>query len=117
MAIQCVIVGLEVVQQDWIQAIKEAKSAGIIKPVAAGQRNVSSARELGEVLDVPFYSDLRRMMLETTPQILIIDRPRDMPLDFIEACLQQGIVIKKAEISTPRLLRSTNTGITKAGIY
>ncbi|HMD55776.1 MAG TPA: Gfo/Idh/MocA family oxidoreductase, partial [Phycisphaerae bacterium] len=93
MAIQCVIVGLEVVQQDWIQAINEAKSAGIIKPVAAGQRNVSSARELGEILDVPFYSDLRRMMLETTPQILIIDRPRDMPLDFIEACLHQGIGI------------------------
>jgi predicted dehydrogenase len=92
-AIQCAVLGLELIQQDWIEAINQANRMDIIKVVAASQRSVSSSRELGETLGVPFYSDLRRLMLETTPQMLIIDRPREMPLDFIEACLQQGIGI------------------------
>ncbi|HTV46964.1 MAG TPA: Gfo/Idh/MocA family oxidoreductase [Phycisphaerae bacterium] len=93
MALQCVVLGMELIQQDWIDAIKQAQNAGVINVVAVGQRNISAARELGEVFEAPFYSDLRRMMLETTPQILIMDRPREMPLDFIEACVHQGIGI------------------------
>ncbi len=91
MALQCAIVGLETIQCDWIEAIRQSSQSDWFRLVAVGHEHMPAARALGQVFDVPFYVDLRRMMLEITPQIVIIDRPASLPVDFIEACLQQGI--------------------------
>lgn len=91
MTIPAAIVGLEPIQQDWIRALHQAHQDGLIKLVAVGHELMTEARKSGQDFDVPFYVDLRRMMLETAPRIVLIDRPRQFPLDFIEACLQQEI--------------------------
>ena len=93
MPINCAIVGLEQIQKDWIEAIAQGRNAGTINIVAAAQQQMGSARALGQRLDAPFYVDFRRMMLEATPQMVILDRPRNFSLDFIQACIQQGIGI------------------------
>ena len=93
MAVACAIVGLDPVQKDWIEALKQAHGTDWFKIAVVGERNLSLAREVGQIFDVPFYGDLRRMLLETTPQIVLLDRPSDMSLDFVEACVQQKIAI------------------------
>ncbi len=93
MSINCAIVGLEQIQKDWVDAIAQARDAGKINIVAVAQLQMGSARNLGQRLDAPFYVDFRRMMLEATPQIVILDRPRNFSLDFIIACIQQEIGI------------------------
>ncbi len=93
MAVACAIVGLDPIQRDWIEALKQAHETDWFKIAVVGERNLSLAREVGQIFDVPFYGDLRRMLLETTPQMVLLDRPADMSLDFVEACLQQNIGI------------------------
>ncbi len=68
-----------------------AIKGGIIDLVATGQPFLNQARETGTLFDVPFYADLRRMLLETSPRIAIVDRSARISLDFIEALLSQGI--------------------------
>jgi predicted dehydrogenase len=92
-AVACAIVGLDPIQRDWIEALKQAHETDWFKIAVVGERNLSLAREVGQIFDVPFYGDLRRMLLETTPQMVLLDRPADMSLDFVEACLQQNIGI------------------------
>ncbi len=91
MPINCAIVGLEQIQKDWVEAIAQVRDSGKINLVAVAQLQMGSARNLGQRLDAPFYVDFRRMMLEAAPQMVILDRPRNFPLDFVIACLQQGI--------------------------
>ena len=93
MAVACAIVGLDPIQKDWIEALKQAHGTDWFKIAVVGERNLSLAREVGQIFDVPFYGDLRRMLLETTPQMVLLDRPADMSLDFVEACVQQNIAI------------------------
>ncbi|MDA8378851.1 MAG: Gfo/Idh/MocA family oxidoreductase [Planctomycetia bacterium] len=93
MAVACAIVGLDLIQKDWIEALRNAGGTDWFKIVAVGKRNLSEAREVGQMFDVPFYADLRRMLLETAPQMVLLDRPADMALEFIEACVQQNIAI------------------------
>ena len=93
MAVACAIVGLDPIQKDWIQALKQANDTDWFKIAVVGERNLSLAREIGQLFDVPFYADLRRMLLESHTQMVLLDRPADMPLDFIEACVQQNIAI------------------------
>ncbi len=91
MAVACAIVGLDPIQKDWLEAVQQANGTDWFKVAVVGGRNLSLAREVGQIFDVPFYADLRRMLLENTPQMVLLDRPSDMPLDFIEACIQQHI--------------------------
>ncbi len=93
MAVACAIVGLDTIQKDWINALKQAHGSDWFNIVVVGERNLSQAREVGQIFDVPFYGDLRRMLLETTPQMVLLDRPADMSLEFIEACVQQNIAV------------------------
>ncbi|MGC8552713.1 MAG: Gfo/Idh/MocA family oxidoreductase [Phycisphaerae bacterium] len=93
MRLKACLVGLESVQQDWLTAIAQAADIGLIEVTAAGHSSVAEARDLAQHFDAPFYDDLRRMMLTHSPQIIILDRPPELGLDFIEACLQQQIGI------------------------
>ncbi|MGC9260030.1 MAG: Gfo/Idh/MocA family oxidoreductase [Phycisphaerae bacterium] len=92
-AVACAIVGLDPIQKDWMEALRRASGTDWFEVVAVGERNLSEAREVGQIFDVPFYADLRRMLLETTPQMVLLDRPADMALEFIEACVQQNIAV------------------------
>lgn len=91
MGIPCAIVGVDINASQWVNAITMAVKGGIIDLVATGQPFLNQARETGTIFDVPFYADLRRMLLETSPRIAIVDRSARISLDFIEALLNQGI--------------------------
>ncbi|MGC8559269.1 MAG: Gfo/Idh/MocA family oxidoreductase [Phycisphaerae bacterium] len=91
MGIPCAIVGIDINASQWVDAISMAVKGGVIDLVATGQPFLNQARETGTIFDVPFYADLRRMLLETSPRIVIVDRSARISLDFIEALLSQGI--------------------------
>ncbi len=91
MATACAIVGLDINASQWVEAIGAAVKSGVIEVVATGQPFLNQARESGTLFDVPFYADMRRMLLETSPRIAIVDRSARISLDFIEALLNQGI--------------------------
>ena len=91
MGIPCAIVGVDINASQWVNAISMAVKGGVIDLVATGQPFLNQARETGTIFDVPFYADLRRMLLETSPRIAIVDRSARISLDFIEALLSQGI--------------------------
>lgn len=93
MAVKCAVMCLQSVEKSWIAALDQAQRQGIIQIVAAHHINIDQARELAVPLDAPFYDDERRMMIETSPQMLVIDRPEQLRLDFLESCIRQQIGI------------------------
>ncbi len=93
MPVKCLVMGLQSVEKSWLKALAQAQRDGIIEIVGAHHVDVEHARELGLALDVPFFDDERRMLLGISPQMLVLDRPANTRLDFLEASLQQGIGI------------------------
>lgn len=93
MSVKCAVMGLAGVEKGWIRALAQAQRDGTIEIVAVHHGAMEQARELGLALDTPFYDDERRMLLERSPQMLVLDRPEQTRLDFLEACLQQQIGI------------------------
>ncbi len=93
MPLRCAIIGLDPVQRDWITALKALTASAAIVPVAAGHRTVAAARDLGDAFDVPAFDDLRQLLLQHNPQILVLDRPSNADAEFLAACAQQNIGI------------------------
>jgi predicted dehydrogenase len=93
MPLRCAIIGLDPVQRDWITALKALTASAAIVPVAAGHRTVAAARDLGDLFDVPAFDDLRQLLLQHNPQILVLDRPSNADTEFLAACAQQNIGI------------------------
>ncbi len=93
MPVKCLVMGLQSVEKSWLKALAQAQRDGTIEIVGAHHVDVEHARELGLALDVPFFDDERRMLLGISPQMLVMDRPANTRLDFLEASLRQGIGI------------------------
>ncbi len=93
MPVKCLVMGLQSVEKSWLKALAQAQRDGIIEIIGAHHVDVEHARELGLALDVPFFDDERRMLLGISPQMLVLDRPANTRLDFLEASLRQGIGI------------------------
>lgn len=93
MPVKCLVMGLQSVDKGWLKALAQAQRDGIIEIVGAHHVDMEHARAIGLALDVPFFDDERRMLLGISPQMLVMDRPANTPLDFVEASLRQGIGI------------------------
>ena len=91
MPIRLAILGLDPIQRDWLEAVRQLRSAGEIELVAAGHHALAPARALADLLEIPAYDDLRMLLKETTPHILLLDRPDNASLDFLAGCLDQDI--------------------------
>lgn len=87
------IIGLDLVQNDWIRALAALSEQGRIQIVAAGHRNAALARDLGDALKVPVYDDLRRLLVEAQPQVIVMDRPANANLEFLTGCIDGGMGI------------------------
>lgn len=85
------VIGLDPVQNDWIKALAALREQGRIELVAAGHRGVAQAKDLGDMLKIPPYDDLRRMVVETQPQVIVMDRPANANLEFLTGCIDGGI--------------------------
>ena len=67
MAIKLAIVGLDPVQQEWLEAVAKLRQAGEIELVGVGHRAMAAARDVAEFFEdgaPPAYDDLRRLMQE-----------------------------------------------------
>jgi len=93
MALRCAIIGLDPIQKDWIEALRALTVEGLIVPVAAGHRSLAAARDIADLFKVPAFDDLRHLLLQTTPQMILLDRPPNATLEFLIACAQQKIGI------------------------
>ncbi len=95
MPLKLAIIGLDPLQQDWIAAIRALAAEDAVLPVAAGHRSAALARDLSQALgdNVPAYDDLRKLLLDSAPQLILLDRPENATADFLAACLEQKISI------------------------
>src|SRR4051812_7931992 len=101
MAIRLAILGLELIQREWLGAVEALRAAGEIELVAIGHRSVANAREVAAVFKggggggggPKAYDDLRLMLKEAAPQVLLMDRPVNATLEFLLACVAQEIAI------------------------
>ncbi|HVX85340.1 MAG TPA: hypothetical protein VH253_11210 [Phycisphaerae bacterium] len=107
MATRVAIVGIDPLQREWLQAARTLRAAGEIDIVAAGHRTVALAKDLadqsaepggigaapaaGDKHRIPAYDDLRMMLNERAPQVLVMDRPPNMPIELLASCVHQKI--------------------------
>ena len=91
MTLRCAIVGLDPVQKDWIDALRVLSAEGIVQPVAAGHRTLSAARDIADLFDVPAFDDLRQMVLQTTPKMILLDRPANATIELLTSWVGQNI--------------------------
>ena len=89
MALRCAIIGLEPIQKDWMEALGALAADGTIVPVAAGHRTLAAARDIGDVFKIPAFDDLRQLLPQTTPQIIVLDRPPNATIDFLCTCARK----------------------------
>jgi len=87
------IIGLDTIQKNWIEAVRTLAAEGRIAVVAAGHRTQALARDLGDLFSVPAFDDMRELQLKTAPQLILLDRPDDMSLEFLLGCVSQNIGI------------------------
>lgn len=76
--------------------MRQLASAGKLELVAAGHRSAAAARDLGDALGLPAtaaYDDLRKLLLDHQPQILLLDRPENVSVEFLTTCLKQQVGI------------------------
>jgi predicted dehydrogenase len=93
MALRCAIIGLDPIQKDWIDALTALTASGEIVPIAAGHRTLAAARDLGDLFKVPAFDDLRQLLLQHTPQMIVLDRPSNADIEFLMMCAQQKVGI------------------------
>jgi predicted dehydrogenase len=93
MPIKLAILGLDPIQKDWIEALRALALEDRITIVAAAHRTQSLARDIADLFAVPAFDDLRELQLKTTPQLILLDRPDNVSIDFLTACVSQNICL------------------------
>ncbi len=91
------ILGLDTFQHDWLAAIAALRATGEIDLVAIGHHSAAAARDVAEIFKpqgpIPAFDDPRRLLQDAAPQVLLMDRPANVALDFLITCAAQGIAI------------------------
>jgi predicted dehydrogenase len=93
MAARLALVGVDIADHDWLSAVEQLTAAGEILPVAAGHPRGAHARDVGDRLHIPATDDLRQLLNDYTPDIVLLDRPTTVPLDFLTACIARKTAI------------------------
>ena len=100
MAIRLAILGLDLIQREWLDAVETLCGTGEIELVAVGHQTQAAARDVASEFKSsdrrnmpPSYDDLRLLLKESSPQVLLMDRPPNATLDFLLASVAQEIAI------------------------
>ena len=99
MALKLAILGLDPAQRPWLDAVSALCAEGEIELVAIGDRTVALAKDTADVFKgasasaPPAFDDLRLLIKESSPQILLMDRPPNANLEFLLSCAAQEIGI------------------------
>jgi predicted dehydrogenase len=106
MAIKLAILGLDLVQRDWLEAVAALRASGEIELTGVGHSTLATAKDVADALKSPpaaalssafaappAFDDLRLMLKESTPQVILMDRPGNAKLEFLLACLTQNTAI------------------------
>jgi predicted dehydrogenase len=89
------ILGLDTVQRSWLTAVDSLRNSGAIELVAVAHRSLASAKDIADLFTPrpPAFDDLRLFLKDAAPQVILMDRPSNVSVDFIAACLNQDIAI------------------------
>jgi predicted dehydrogenase len=89
------LLGLELVQRPWLDAVKALSAAGEVQVVGLGHRAVAPCRDVADYLgqSLPAFDDPRLLVKETAPQIVVMDRPPNASVEFLRGCVGQGIAV------------------------
>jgi predicted dehydrogenase len=89
------LLGLDLVQRPWLDAVTALVAAGDIEVVAVGHRSASLCRDVVDYMKqpLPVFDDVRLLLKETSPQVLLMDRPPNASLDVLRTCLAQGTAL------------------------
>ena len=100
MPLRLAILGLDPLHRDWLDAVRRALPASQeIELVAAGHRSFASAKDAADALRSPefpappVYDDLRLLLTEAAPQLILMDRPANVSIEFLLACVAQEITV------------------------
>src|SRR5436190_10758006 len=97
MAIRLAILGLDGVQREWLEAVGKLRETGEVELLGVGHESMLAAREAAEWFKgggmVPAYDDVRLLLREAAPQVILMDRPANATLEFLMSCVQQEIGI------------------------
>jgi predicted dehydrogenase len=98
MAIRLAILGVDPIQREWLEAVGTLIAEGEIELVGVGHRAVSLAKDTADffgAMKPAVFDDLRVLLQETgggaMPQVILIDRPSNVPVEFLVACAKQGV--------------------------
>jgi predicted dehydrogenase len=89
------ILGLDLVQRPWLDALATLHASHEIQLVALGHHSLALCRDVAAHLQLPLpvFDDLRLLLKDTTPQVLLLDRPSNASLDFLRTCLIQDLAL------------------------
>lgn len=93
MATRVAVIGLDATQTSWLEALAALAQRGDISIVAAGHRSQAAARELGQTLHAPAFDDMRQLLMQATPQAVVIQRTDNVSCDWLRQALTAGIGI------------------------
>ncbi len=109
MALRLAILGLETSQREWLEGAAALRAAGEIELVGVGHESAALGRDVAAVFksatagetpalrggadEVPVFDDLRVLLKEAAPQVILMDRPATANVDFMLACASQEIGI------------------------
>jgi predicted dehydrogenase len=94
MPIRLAILGLDPLQQEWLDAIGTLVVQGEIELTGVAHHSLALAKDVAEGLKLlapPTFDDLRLFLKEAAPQVIVMDRPSNVSVEFLTACVQQGI--------------------------
>ena len=104
MSLRLAILGLDPIQRDWLDAVAALAGTGEIEIHGIGHRSIAAAKDIASVLKlpggsaagaraIPTYDDLRLLLKDAAPQVILLDRPPNVTIDFLLACVEQNIGI------------------------
>jgi predicted dehydrogenase len=96
MPIRLAILGLDPIQHEWLDAVTTLAIADEITLTGVGHRTLALAKDAAEPLKQfellpPTFDDLRLFLKEAAPQVILIDRPPNVSIDFLRACIEHDI--------------------------
>jgi predicted dehydrogenase len=101
MPLRLAILGLDPIQRDWLDAVSALANTGEIEVHGIGHRSLAAAKDIASVLrlpgnnarTIPTYDDLRLLLKDAAPQVILLDRPPNVTIDFLMACIEQNIAL------------------------
>ncbi|MGN6367991.1 MAG: hypothetical protein ACTHN5_07000 [Phycisphaerae bacterium] len=94
MAIRLAIVGVDPVQREWLEGVGALMAEGRVELVGVGHRSAALAKDTGDSFrgaGVPAFDDLRLLLKECAPRVILLDRPSNVTVEFLVSCADQGI--------------------------